>query len=70
MQARQARADAGATKLAPVITELRAAGVTSLKGIAVAPSTSGAFPRRPAVVNGALHRSVECWRGCRGEELP
>ena len=44
MQARQARADVRATKLAPVITELRAAGVTSLKGIAMALNERGVPP--------------------------
>jgi hypothetical protein len=36
VEARQARADAKAADLAPVIAELRAAGVTTLEGIAAA----------------------------------
>jgi hypothetical protein len=35
-EARQAHADRGAAKLAPILKELQAAGVTSLRGIAVA----------------------------------
>jgi hypothetical protein len=41
LQARQARADARATTLAPFIAELRAAGVTSLRAIAAALNERG-----------------------------
>jgi hypothetical protein len=44
LQARQARADVRATRLAPLIAELRAAGVTTLKGIAAALNERGVSP--------------------------
>jgi hypothetical protein len=40
-EARQSRADARAADLAPIIAELQAAGVTSLRGIAVALNARG-----------------------------
>jgi hypothetical protein len=48
-EARQAGADKRAADLVPIVRELRAAGVTSLRGIAAA-SKSGGFRPRPAVV--------------------
>ena len=59
VQVRQARAEVRATRLAPFIAELRAAGVTTLNGIAMA-LNDGAFPHHRAMVGGALCRS----RGC------
>jgi hypothetical protein len=56
LQARQARADVRATRLAPFIAELRAAGVTTLKGIASALNERG-VPHHRAMVGGALCRS-------------
>jgi hypothetical protein len=41
MEARQARADARTSSLAPFIAELRAAGVTKLQGIAAALNERG-----------------------------
>jgi hypothetical protein len=40
-EARQSRADARAADLAPIIAELQAAGVTSLRGIAAALNERG-----------------------------
>jgi hypothetical protein len=40
-EARQARADKRAAKLAPILKELQASGVTSLRGIAVALNARG-----------------------------
>jgi hypothetical protein len=44
LQARQARADVRATRLAPIIAELQARGVTTLKGIAAALNERGVPP--------------------------
>jgi hypothetical protein len=59
IEVRQARAKERAADLAPIVKELQAAGVTSLKGIAAALNERGILTREVAVI-GMRRRS----RGC------
>jgi len=61
-EARRMRADARAATLAPIIAELRAAGVTSLYGIAMALNARG-VPQRPGKGSGDRRRCAGSWRG-------
>jgi hypothetical protein len=63
-KARSARANRTAADLAPVIAELRSAGITSKKGIAKA-LIRRAVRTREASASGGRYRSREYWRGCR-----
>jgi hypothetical protein len=59
LETRQGRADARATKLAPLIAKLRARGVTSMNRIAAA-LNGAACRRHRAEVIGEHSRSREC----------
>jgi hypothetical protein len=59
---RRARADRKVADLKPVIAELRASGVTSLRGIAAALNERG-IPPWPGPVVGIMCRWGGCWRG-------
>jgi hypothetical protein len=62
--ARRARADKAAADLAPVIAELRAAGVTRY-GASQRSSTSGASPPWLGPVVGITRKWGACWHGWR-----
>jgi hypothetical protein len=62
LQARRARANKRAADLAPIISELRAAGITSLTGIAAALEERGVPTTRGSVVD-ITRKCDGCWRG-------
>jgi hypothetical protein len=66
LEARKARANRAAADLAPIIAELRAAGITSLTGIAAALEERG-VPTARGPIGGITRKCGGCWRGWRRE---